>query len=117
MRTLALALLLTGCVGAVAPSAPVAPIRLDMGGIEVVGTGQRIDFGRDRAGVIQTMTRLRGGAPSQTPCLDPARTAYVWEDDVTLVFRNDAFAGWGALDPDLSFDGRFTFGQVCLGPD
>lgn len=116
MRALVAIVALGGCVS-VAPVAPVAPIRLDTGGIEVVGTGQRIDFGRDRAGVIQTMTRLRGRAPDQASCVDPSRTAYVWDDDVTLVFRNNAFAGWAALDPALSYDGRFTFGQACIGPD
>lgn len=106
---------LGGCIS-VAPSLPIAPIQLDERGIDVVGTGQRIDFGRDRAGVIQTMTRLRGGAPDQTACIDPMRTAYVWGDDVTLVFRDNVFAGWAALDAALSYDGRFTFGQVCIGP-
>lgn len=116
MRALVAVVLLGGCVSAV-PSAPIAPIRLDARGIEVVGTGQRIDFGRDRAGVIQTMTRLRGGAPEQTPCVDAARTAFVWANDVTLVFRNDAFVGWGALNDALSYDGRLLFGEVCIGPN
>lgn len=115
MRALALAVLLGGCVS-VAPSLPVAPIQLDPGGIDVIGTGQRIDFGRDRAGVIRTMARLRGGAPEEIPCIDPTRRAFTWDSDVTLVFRNNAFAGWGALDPALSYDGRFTYGQVCIGP-
>lgn len=115
MRALALLVALGGCVS-VAPSLPIAPIQLDEAGIDVVGTGQRIDFGRDRAGVIQTMTRLRGDAPDETPCIDPSRRAFVWDGDVTLIFQNNAFAGWGALDPTLSNDGRSTFGQVCIGP-
>lgn len=116
MRALIAVIVLGGCVS-IAPSLPTAPIRLDEGGIDVVGTGQRIDFGRDRAGVLQTMTRLRGGPPEETRCIDAATTAFVWDEDVTLVFRNGAFAGWGALNAALSYDGRFTFGAVCIGPN
>lgn len=116
MRVLALPLLLAGCVGlGSAPLAegPLVPFRFDTGGIEAVGTGQRIDFGRDRAGVIATMTRLQGGAPSELACDDAANVAYRWRDGPLLVFRGDAFAGWRTPDLTQSATGAGGFGQSC----
>lgn len=113
MRALAAALLLAGCVGAgPAPvvEGPVVPLRYDVDGIEALGTGQRIDFGRDRAGVLQTMTRLQGASPTELPCDDPANRAYRWRDGPVLIFRNGAFAGWRLSDPARSADGRMAFG-------
>ncbi len=91
------------------------PIILDANGIEAVGTGRRIDFGRDRAGVVQTMTRLRGEAPDHLACTEPNITAVTWDDGLALVFRSSAFTGWGTRSPSLSYDGRSTFGAVCIG--
>lgn len=114
LRALAIVVLLAGCVGTV-PNAPVVPIRLDTGGIEPLGTGQRIDFGRHEPGVIATMSRLRGGAPDALTCTDPHITAVAWDDGLALVFERGGFAGWGTRDPALSYDGRATFGLVCIG--
>ncbi|OAN75174.1 hypothetical protein A8B78_16580 [Jannaschia sp. EhC01] len=117
MKALALPLLLTACVSTGAPpvaQGPVVPIRFDSGGIEAVGTGQRIDFGRDRAGVIETMTRLQGRAPTELPCDAAANSAYRWQGGPLLVFRNGAFAGWSTPDPAQSANGDTRFGQTCV---
>jgi len=79
-----------------------------------VGTGQRIDFGRDQAGVLQTMTRLQGASPAELPCDDSANRAFRWRNGPMLVFRNGAFAGWSLNDPARSADGRTAFGQTCV---
>lgn len=124
MRALApvLVLGLSACVGGIGgggptvPDGPIVPILLDTGGIEAVGTGRRIDFGRHQPGVIQTMSRLQGGPPEALTCTDPQITAVTWDNALTLVFRENAFTGWGAVDPSLSFDGRVGYGDVCMGP-
>lgn len=119
MRALALAVLLGGCVGTQGPlpNGPIVPFLLDLNGIEAVGTGQRIDFGRAEAGVIQTMTRLQGAAPTTLACVNPGVTTVLWDDGVSLSFLDGSFAGWGSQDPAFSFDGRMFFGMVCIGPD
>lgn len=66
----------------------------DARGIDVVGSGRRIDFGRAQAGVIDTMTRLQGDRPNLLPCDAAARSAARWRDGLLLVFRNGAFVGW-----------------------
>lgn len=117
MKRLALIAALGGCVGtASAPvdDGPVVPIRFDSAGIEAVGTGQRIDFGRDRAGVRQTMTRLEGGAPVALPCDLSTRTALRWPDGPLLVFRNEAFVGWSTPNAAQSADGRTSYGETCM---
>lgn len=120
MRSAALVVMLagalTGCVSlgpAPVAEGPVVPVRFDSAGIEAVGTGQRIDFGRDRAGVIETMTRLQGSAPTELPCDASVNSAYVWQDGPLLVFRNGAFAGWSTPDPAQSAIEETRFGQTC----
>ena len=115
MRALVLALLLTGCVSTQVND-PASVIRLDEGGIAVIGTGSRIDFGRDRTGVIGTMTRLLGYAPSAIDCIDPSRSAAFWDNNLVLIFQNNAFVGWDALNEALSSGNRARFGQVCISP-
>lgn len=117
MRALLAVTLVAGCVSTgAAPVAegPVVPIRFDSRGIEAVGTGQRIDFGRDQAGVVETMTRLQGRAPVALPCDHSANAAFRWRDGPLLVFRNGAFAGWSIPDPAQSADGSTQFGQTCI---
>ena len=78
-----------------------------------MGTGQRIDFGRDQAGVTQTMTRLLGDAPRVLPCDLSTRTALRWPDGPLLVFRNSAFVGWSTPDAAQSVDGSGVGGENC----
>ncbi|MEX3017647.1 hypothetical protein [Gymnodinialimonas hymeniacidonis] len=92
-------LLLGACIGGAAPSVPdgpVYPVAFDARGIDVVGSGQRIDFGRAQAGVIETMTRLQGSAPTLLPCDRSNVTAARWRDGPLLVFRNGSFVGHGS---------------------
>lgn len=119
-RALMLVGLVGGCVSLGAPpviegptGGHVVPIRFDMGGIEAIGTGQRIDFGRDRAGVVETMTRLQGRAPTELPCDASDRSALQWPDGPLLVFYNGAFAGWRIPDAAQSATGDTAFGQTC----
>ena len=90
--------LLAACVGGggQAPplDRPVFPLAYDARGIDVVGSGQRIDFGRAQAGVIDTMTRLQGDAPRVLPCDGSTRSAARWRDGPLLVFRSGSFVGW-----------------------
>ncbi len=89
----------------------------DAGGIDAVGTGRRIDFGRDGAGVIDTVSRLQGGRPvavlSATDCGAEGITAARWDDGLTLVFRNGAFAGWRSPDAARSANGALGSGAAC----
>jgi hypothetical protein len=71
-------------------------VAYDARGIDVVGSGQRIDFGRSQAGVIDTMTRLQGDAPTLLPCDNSSRNAARWDDGPLLVFRSGNFVGWSA---------------------
>ena len=101
-------LLLAACVGAgggdptgsrpAVPDGPVFPVAFDEGGIDVVGSGQRIDFGRAQAGVIQTMTRLEGETPETAPCDAPGLGAAFWRGGALLVFRDGTFVGWRDAD-------------------
>jgi hypothetical protein len=86
---------------------------LDAAGIEAVGTGRRIDFGRDRAGVVQTMGRLQGAAPELTACSAPGVTAAQWRDGLVLVFVNNAFTGWRTDDLQVSATGAASAGTAC----
>jgi hypothetical protein len=118
-------LALSACVGGLgggretpAPTAggPVVPIRLDANGIEPVGTGLRIDFGRHGPGVIDTVGRLQGRAPvallGAAEC-GQGRSAARWADGLTLVFRDDAFRGWAVTDPARSASGALSAGAAC----
>ncbi len=101
-------LLLGACIGgAPVPVAdgPVFPVAFDARGVDVVGSGQRIDFGRAQAGVIETMTRLQGDAPTILPCDQSNRAVARWRDGPLLVFRNGSFVGW-------SNEGAST-GEAC----
>lgn len=118
MRALAFAVLLTGCVGGLGadrtPTGPTVPIQLDSGGIEPVGTGLRIDFGRAQPGVIDTMTRLQGDTPTLiTDCASASVSAVQWDDGLRLVFRNGAFVGWFTPDVSRTTDGVTGHGEAC----
>lgn len=106
--------LLAGCVGG-GPGlvASDESYRLDADGINVVGSGQRIDFGRAQDGVAQTMTRLRGTAPEPLVCRDPGMTALVWPDGVDLVFVDGAFVGWWTNDISRTDSGDTRVGPAC----
>lgn len=111
------ALALAGCIGGgapgpLAPTGPVVPIRLDAGGIEPVGTGLRIDFGRAQPGVLDTVGRLRDDRPAPVACAAPGVTATAF-GDLTLVFRDGAFRGWQTSDAALSATGVLSAGAAC----
>lgn len=113
------ALAMAGCVSVSPTAAPEranVPFLLDSGGIEPVGTGLRIDLGRYRPGVIDTVSRLQSGPPSSfAPCADAGVTAARWEDGLLLVFRDDAFAGWSTPDASRSATGALSAGVTCAG--
>ncbi|MEJ6392945.1 hypothetical protein V8J82_06755 [Gymnodinialimonas sp. 2305UL16-5] len=95
---------------------PILPFRLDPGGIEPLGTGLRIDFGRDRAGVIETVSRLQGAQP--TSLIGPEQcgagiSAAEWRDGLVLVFQDRAFRGWSSSDPTRSANGQTRAGVAC----
>ena len=118
MRLAFAALLALGaCVpGAPEVRAPQPAIQLDAGGIAVLGTGlgtgQRIDFGRDGPGVIQTMTRLQGRAPERRDCPGGGQ-ALVWRGGLELVLVAGAFQGWQTDDPAQSATGALAAGARC----
>ncbi|MBF9042734.1 hypothetical protein HKCCE4037_05320 [Rhodobacterales bacterium HKCCE4037] len=102
---LLLPLVLAACVGGrgAAPVAdgPVFPVAYDARGIDVVGSGQRIDFGRAQAGVIDTMSRLQGDRPAILQCDNASLTGASWSDGPILVFRNGSFTGWRTESGDM----------------
>ncbi len=98
------------------PQLASVPIRLDSGGIEPLGTGLRIDFGRHQPGVIETVSRLQGEPPSSLiDCSVPGVAAALWDDGLALVFRNNAFAGWRDGDAIRSATGSLSAGVACTG--
>ena len=124
MRGVALCamLALTACIGGTGGETRPGAARgfvLDAGGIAPDGTPLRIDFGRHAPGVIDSVSRLQGRGPAAVAgpetCGAGIRAAR-WPDGVTLVFRDDAFAGWHTTDPGRSADGTLQSGATCPVP-
>jgi hypothetical protein len=88
-------------VAACAPTPEAAPppaFAPDADGIALIGTTQRIDFGRAEAGVVAAVTRLEGrGAVATTGCPGGA-TAVRWPSGLSLHFADGAFLGWARPD-------------------
>ena len=112
----------TGGLG-LSPATPQPDMRFDAQGIEVVGTGRRIDFGRDRTGVVETVSRLQGSEVSavhQSDVCGGSRSAIEWRrpNRLVLVFENNGFVGW-SLDQDAadqSATGALNAGAQCTLP-
>lgn len=117
MRAIALTALLTlSLTACISPREPeVPPMTLDGNGIAVSETAQRIDFGRDQAGVIGTVSRLLGDDPegitTQQECGAGPVTAARWEDGLTLNFQNGTFSGWTSSDPGIPVEFGFVAGM------
>lgn len=99
MRTAAAGLILALAACAPAPrAAPPPAYAPDAGGIAILGTGQRIDFGRAEAGAIAAVTRLQGQAPDDRVACPSGATAVRWADGLSLHVADGAFLGWAAPD-------------------
>jgi hypothetical protein len=114
---LSVALALSACV--TTPREPAPPVlSLDAGGIQPTVSQLRIDFGRAQVGVIDTVTRIMGGGPTQittnTECGAGPVTAASWRDGLTLNFQDGAFVGWVNSDPALPVAGGFVPGLSRL---
>lgn len=99
MRSVAaLVLLVLAACQPAGPSAPVGTSGLTLVpapvGLLVQGSGGReIGFGRDQAGVLESVARIEGTAPRTVPC-GGGRVAYATIRSVRLVFERGSFVGW-----------------------
>jgi hypothetical protein len=94
---LALALALAACTPTTEAARPPA-YAPDAAGIALVGSPQRIDFGRAEAGTIAAVTRLEGRGPAATAACAGGGTAVRWASGLSLHFRGGAFLGWAQPD-------------------
>ena len=96
MRRLALVLALGACAPTLEPAAPVEPIpfQLDASGVQLLGSQQRIDFGRTDHSAIPAMTKLVGQAPAQQVRCREGGEIVVWPDGTGLIMKRGAFRGW-----------------------
>jgi hypothetical protein len=95
------AIALAVAVGACAPTPEAAPppaFAPDADGIALIGTPQRIDFGRAQEGVIAAVTRLEGRGPAATTACLSGVTAVRWPSGLSLHFADGAFLGWADTD-------------------
>jgi hypothetical protein len=110
-------LVLSACVTTPREPAPPA-LTLDAGGIQPMASPFRIDFGRAQVGVIDTVTRILGGGPSQittnTECGAGPITAASWREGLTLNFQDGVFVGWVSADPALPVAGGIVPGMSRL---
>lgn len=86
------------------PSGPVRTPGLSLvpapGGLLVQGSGGReIGFGRDQAGVLESVARIEGTAPRPVPCSD-RRVAFSTAGTVRLVFERGSFVGWQTIQDE-----------------
>ena len=117
LMILATTLALGACVTTSREPAPPV-LTLDAQGIQPTVSQLRIDFGRAQPGVIDTVTRLLGEAPTavtlNADCGAGPVTSAIWDDGLTLNFQDNAFVGWVNADPDLAVAGGFRAGQPRL---
>ncbi len=111
------AVLVAACV--TTPREPEPPVlTLDAQGLRPTVSQQRVDFGRDQAGVVATVSRVLNEMPSSVTttaeCGAGPVTAASWDDGLTLNFQNGTFVGWTNADPDLAVAGGFRAGQPRL---
>ncbi len=85
-----------------APARGVVP---DAGGLQPVGSPLRIDFWRDRPGVIAAVARLKGTAPETQATVPGCGDVVSRRDGLRLTFVDGDFRGW-------MWDGR-SAGVVC----
>ncbi|WP_139212409.1 hypothetical protein [Jannaschia pohangensis] len=66
-------------------------------GLDVVGSGGRqIGFGRDIAGVLESVARVEGRPPRAVDCA-PGMQAFATRDSVRLNFSGGKFVGWDTV--------------------
>ncbi len=117
LRALVLAALLAGCTVAVGPveTGRGAGLVPDGGGVQPVGSDLRIDFGRDKAGVVEAVSRLVGARPSSdvtnAECGAGPVNTVSW-DGLDLTFMEGDFLGWIVDDPALAVAGGLRIGQT-----
>lgn len=91
--------LLTACAptsGPVGPSAAGLSLEPGSGGIEVIGSGQEIGFGRLQPGAVTAASRVLGRQPDLTRACAGGGSAATWSrDGLTMIFdRQGGFTGW-----------------------
>ncbi len=84
---------LAGCA-AQSAAPPAVGLVPDAGGLQPNGTSLRIDFGRDMAGVITAVTRLKQDAPKPLYEVPGCGVVLVWRDGLQLTFVEGDFRGW-----------------------
>ena len=129
---------LAACSGGSRQSAPdvARGLFVDAEGLRPAGTTLRIDFGREQAGVIASVTNILGTAPASqstnAECGAGPVTAVRWAEGITLNFQEEAFHGWvtdnaafrsptgvtvGQSREDAAAAGASGFSQTSLGTE
>jgi len=111
--------LVSACVSTT-PSEPAPPVlTLDAQGIQHTASQTRLDFGRDQAGVIDSISRVFNESPASVTttaeCGAGPVTAAAFADGLTLNFQDNRFVGWVNSDPSLAVAGGFRAGQPRVG--
>ncbi|HHL20066.1 MAG TPA: hypothetical protein ENJ52_00905 [Aliiroseovarius sp.] len=106
--TLTAALFLAACTGAPARQDRITPAP-DLKGLGIVGSDQRLDFGRAPEGVITALNRSyrRSKVRDLAGCPADIRQQIAW-GDLILTFTDEAFVGWRV--------GNTFAGTVCIDP-
>ncbi|PRX37204.1 hypothetical protein SAMN05216257_101223 [Meinhardsimonia xiamenensis] len=97
MRTSIFTLVLLAACAAPQEQASTRGLTPDEGGLQPHGTELRIDFGRARDGVVETVEELIGGPPRsrtlRTDCALMPVEIVSWKG-LELVFLDGTFRGW-----------------------
>ncbi len=91
-------IVMMGCV----PSTPAAdpmPFALDAGGVRLLESPLRIDFGRTDHSTKSAMTKLQGTGPNGRRFCGTV-TSDVWPDGTELFYDLGAFRGWRKGDAE-----------------
>jgi len=107
------ALALSGCVAVQPVSAPL-PMRIIpvSDGLKIADSGgQQISFKRTQAGVETAVSRLIGAPATERRRIGNCEVVG-WENGLTLIFENAAFAGWVSGPPGWQ-EPRSSAGNTC----
>ncbi len=107
--TLAATLTLAACATGTGRADRITVIP-DLKGLAIVGSQQRIDFGRAPEGVIAALNRSyrRAKARPLEGCPADIRQQIAW-GELILTFTDEAFVGWR--------QGNSYAGQICTDPE
>ncbi len=117
LRALVLLAVLAGCSATLAPVAKMRAGGLvpDDSGLQPAGSDLRIDFGRDKTGVVEAVSRVLGARPVSdvvnAECGAGPVNTVSWAG-LDLTFMDGDFLGWIVDDAALTVAGGLRIGQT-----